>query len=174
MIQKAFSAPFNLNEILHRAEEITRRLDGANGNHFADWLKDSVGALSIKAGCSKTIDGIAELARTGALVATTNYDDLLSEATKFPPVTWENTGDVLRVMSGELNGIIHIHGHWQTPSSIILGIESYRRIRQAEYFQFLLKTLFLHRHWLYIGCGSGGIDDPNLGALLQWMQAADF
>ena len=175
LIEGAFAGAFDLDEILQRAEAITKVLGGATGSQFANWLNDSVGALSVRSrsDCS-TIEGIVELARAGALVMTTNYDSLLSEATGFRPVTWEDPSRVLEVVHGDRKAIIHIHGHWETPSSIILDRSSYDRISSNELVQTVFRSLFFHWHWLYIGCGSGGIKDPNLGALLQWMQKANI
>lgn len=165
LIGKAFSGEFDLDEILQRAESITRRLDAP---HLADWFKDSVGSFKTQPDQRQSLDAIANLAASGALILTTNYDSLLSEVTNYEPVTWEEPRKVLDVINRRRKGIIHIHGHWSQPSSVILGRTSYQRIRSTFLTQTELRSLWLQFHWLYLGCGSGGLDDPNLGALLRW------
>lgn len=98
---------------------------------------------------------------------TTNYDSLLSEITDAPPVTWEEHADFHRVMTRQKPGILHIHGHWKRPSSIVLGRTSYNRVVADEDLQQLFRTLWLDWTWVYVGCGNG-LDDPNLGRLLEW------
>jgi hypothetical protein len=168
LIDKAFTGEFDLDEILQRAESIIRRLGGIGDSRYANWLKDSVGALKSSPDRRQSLEAISDLARAGALILTTNYDSLLSEATGFDPVTWEEPNKILEIINRKRKGIIHIHGHWARPSSIVLGRTSYDRIKSAALPQTELRSLWLQWHWLYLGCGSGGLDDPNLGALLQW------
>ncbi|WP_332771840.1 SIR2 family protein [Phenylobacterium sp.] len=168
LIEKAFSGAFDLDEILQRAESIIGRLGGVGGAHFAIWLRESVGALKADPNRRQSLDAIAALARCGGIILTTNYDDLLCDATGFEPVTWEEPEKILEVFNRKRRGIVHIHGHWSRPSSIILGRTSYDRIKSAALPQTQLRSFWLLGHWLYLGCGSGGLDDPNLGALLQW------
>ena len=174
LIEDAFTGEFKLSEILQRAESIVERLGGVDDERFASWLKDSVGALKSKPDRRQSLDAIANLARAGALILTTNYDSLLSEASGFAPVTWEEPEKILEVVTRKRKGIIHIHGHWSRPSSVILGRSSYDRIKSAVLSQTELKSLWLLWHWVYLGCGSGGLDDPNLGALLQWADDAEL
>jgi len=172
LIEEAFTGEFNLDEILQRAESIVRRLGGVGDQRFASWLQDSVGALKPARTQRQSLDAIADLARAGTLILTTNYDSLLSDATGFDPVTWEEPGEILKVLNRQRKGIIHIHGHWSRPSSVVLGRTSYDRIRSTVLPQTELRSLWLLWHWVYLGCGSGGLDDPNLGALLQWARDA--
>ena len=174
IIERSFNRKFNLDDILNRAEFITTEFGGAHDPRFAQWLASSVGTLRARADSRATVDAIAAMERAGALILTTNYDSILTEATGLEPVTWEQPQAILEVFTRKRKGIIHIHGHWQRPSSVILGSSSYKRITEAAIAQTQLKSLWLSQHWLYIGCGSGGLDDPNMGALLQWARSADF
>jgi hypothetical protein len=64
-------------------------------------------------------------------------------------------------------GVLHLHGYWEWPQSVIFGTASYQRIIDDETFQALFKHLWLGYHWLYIGCGQGA-HDPNFGRLIRW------
>lgn len=167
LIEEAFSGEFKLDEILRRAESMIERFGGADDPRFAAWLKDSVGSLTTNPNDRLTLDAIADLARAGALILTTNYDNLLCEATGFDFVTWEEPARIIEVVNRQCKAVIHIHGHWSRPSSIVLGRTSYDRIKEVALAQTELRHLWLHWHWLYLGCG-GGLADPNFGALLQW------
>ncbi|MBX3502027.1 MAG: SIR2 family protein [Alphaproteobacteria bacterium] len=174
LIEGAFdpSTPFDLDEVLRRGDALTEILGGTEGAEYATWLRDTVGSLRINQTSRRTIDAVADLVRAGALIMTTNYDDLLHEAIGLEPITWEEPLKILEVVARRRTGIIHIHGHWSRPSSVILGRRSYERIKAANLAQNELRGLWMFWHWVYVGCGGGGLSDPNLGALLQWTQEA--
>lgn len=117
-----------------------------------------------------TLDAIHALQQAGAVVLTTNYDSLLSDATGLPPVTWEEHEALAHALQDRRSAILHIHGHWQRPSSIVLGSTSYERVVADTLFQQALRSLWLTHAWVYIGCGDG-LDDPNIGRLLEWGKA---
>jgi SIR2-like domain len=169
LLRDAFrSIPFDLDEVLRRAQSLTNELNKLGENHYAEWLTRSVGSIKAQKDRSGILDRVAGLQRDGALLLTTNYDDLLCEATGLEPVTWQEPSEILKVITRRRKGVIHIHGHWSRPSSVILGANSYSQLVQAATTQTVFRALWLTLHWLYIGCGSGGVDDPNLGALLKW------
>jgi hypothetical protein len=49
----------------------------------------------------------------------------------------------------------------------VLGRTSYNRVVEDKTFQAAFKSLWLEWTWVYVGCGDG-LDDPNLGRLLEW------
>ncbi|HEV7515444.1 MAG TPA: SIR2 family protein, partial [Thermoanaerobaculia bacterium] len=163
-LDAAFS-PFDLKKALQHAELVEQNLTMPDSAAFARWLESAFADLRIRS--SETLEVLRELQQAGALLLTTNYDSLLSEATGLPPVTWEEHDAFFQVVRGQRRGILHIHGHWERPSSVVLGKSSYERIVQDQRFQDLFRSLWLERSWLYVGCGDG-LDDPNLGRLLEW------
>jgi hypothetical protein len=165
-LQLAFN-PFRLDAALDAAQDIEHNLKYPDASAFALWL-DSV-FKDFKAHDDKkaTLEALRDLEQAGVLLLTTNYDNLLEDITGLPAVTWEDHDDFLRITTREKRGILHVHGHWQRPSSIVLGRTSYERVVADSRIQELLKSLWLHKHWLYVGCGNG-LDDPNLGSLLAW------
>ncbi len=175
LLRDAFNAtPFDLDEVLQRAQSLTQEFGKLGATHFSSWLDNSVGTIRIAQNRRETLDAIAELQSAGALILTTNYDNLLCEATGLEPVTWQQPGEILKIINRQRTGIIHIHGHWKSPSSIILGTNSYSQLVQATTTQTVFKTLWMTLHWVYLGCGSGGIDDPNLGTLLRWARETNL
>lgn len=168
LINDSFDKRPNLEEVLRRADSVTDGLGGPDGPMFAHWLKEAIGTLRAADGQTTTLDAIRDLADAGAIVMTTNYDDLLCDALELPPVTWLEPEAVLQVINRKRPGIIHIHGHWRQPKSIVFGKRSYEAIVQSEPLQTVLSSLWLQWHWMYVGAGAG-LQDPNLGALLKWV-----
>jgi tetratricopeptide (TPR) repeat protein len=165
-LDAAFS-PFDLQRALQHAELVEQNLTTPHTQAFADWLETAFREFKAKPGNGATIDALRDLQHVGALLLTTNYDSLLSDATGLPPVTWEQHDTFLQVMNRQMSGILHIHGHWERPSSVVLGRSSYNRIAADQDFQDAFKSLWLEWSWVYVGCGDG-LDDPNLGRLLEW------
>lgn len=165
-LKRAFS-PFKLDDALRHAENIEQSLTVLGVDDFEAWLSSAFAGLSPAPGKAKTLEALRDLETAGALLLTTNYDSLLADVTDLPPVTWEEHDDFYRVMDRQARGILHVHGHWQRSSSVILGKGSYERIKEGSNFQDLLKALWLGNTWVYVGCGDG-LDDPNLGKLLDW------
>jgi len=167
LILDSFGTEFVLDEVLQRADSLSIALGAPDGAAFIEWLGASLGTLKPLAGRTGVLDALRELVDAGALLLTTNYDDLACVATGLPAVTWEEPEEVLRVVNRASRGVIHIHGHWRRPSSLIFGKKSYDRIAEARDLQSTLQGLWQQWHWVFVGCGSG-LDDPNLGRLLSW------
>ena len=165
-LEAAFS-PFDLPTALQHAELVELNLLTPKPKAFSNWLSAAFSEFKAKNGKSRLLDSISELSQAGALLLTTNYDSLLTDATGLPPVTWEEPSQFLQVINRQRTGILHIHGHWQRPSSVVLGRSSYNRIVEDRLIQEAFQSLWMEWAWLYVGCGNG-LDDPNLGRLLEW------
>jgi hypothetical protein len=72
------------------------------------------------------------------------------------------------VVRGRSSGVLHLHGWWREPESVVLGIRSYDAVRGSEHAQMIQKLIALGGTMVFLGYGSG-LDDPNFGALLGWM-----
>ncbi len=157
------------------AEEITTRLSSAGPSAFGNWLEATAGSFEARAGRDGALAALGDL--PGPL-ATTNYDDLLEDAleaatgSRPPAVTWKDPPErVLEVLRGTEPGVLHLHGHWKRPESIVLGLRSYDQLTREEAFQAVQQATGLYRSWVFVGCG-GTLDDPNLGALFRWLTRA--
>ncbi|MES2939690.1 MAG: SIR2 family protein [Pseudomonadota bacterium] len=171
LIRDAFSSDFDVDEVLGRAESIAKALGAPGGADYGAWLAGAIGSLRAQEGRTATLDAIRQLEQAGALILTTNYDDLLENAIGLEPVTWQDHREFLRVLNRDRSGVLHIHGHWRQPSSVILGRKSYQRILATAELQDIFKSIWLQWSWLYVGCGNG-LDDPNVGRLLHWGETA--
>jgi hypothetical protein len=129
---------------------------------YADWLKKTVGALEPKN--REVLDAIRALQ---VPIATCNYDGLIEAALEIPGITWRDHGMVTKFLRGNLDAVLHLHGHFREPQSVVLGIDSYDRIVGNQHAQAVQRALFLERTLVFVGFGAG-LDDPNFGALLDW------
>jgi tetratricopeptide (TPR) repeat protein len=156
----------DMDDLLSAAEKISIKLGFPTGGEYRRWLHESVGMMELKD--RSVLDAIGSL---GLPIVTTNYDSLLEESTGRPAVTWRQGDKAARVIRGEEPGILHLHGYWDEPESVVLGIRSYEHIRGNQYAQAVLRAIQTFHTLLFIGCGDG-LDDPNFGALLAWARDA--
>ena len=154
----------HLGDMLSVAERVQEGLGGRSGTEFKRWLRESVGALTVGDG------GVIEALRDLEVpLVTTNYDGLLAEVTKRPVVTWRETDEVARVLRGGSDGVLHLHGHWKQPESVVLGIRSYEAVRQDEHAQAVMRALAMTTSLVFVGCGEG-LTDPNFQPFLAWLE----
>jgi len=109
----------DMDDLLGAAEKIASKLGAPTGGEYKRWLRETVGELR-----PKHPEVIRALRDLGVPLATTNYDDLLEQVTGWPSVTWQDRAEVERVLRGDVQGILHFHGHWRTSESVILGLSS--------------------------------------------------
>ena len=151
------------------AESVMGGLGGAKGGEFRRWLRETAGSFSAKFKPNPTLGAIVSLAERGALIATVNYDAVLERATGLPPVSWRDDHRVERVLRGDEAAILHLHGYWEDPESVVLGGSSYQQVRNASHAQAVMSTLRMSRTLLFIGHGAG-LADPNWGPFLRWTE----
>jgi tetratricopeptide (TPR) repeat protein len=152
----------DMDELLGVAEAVSRRLGAPDGGEFRRWLRETIGRLE-----PLKPDVIHALVGLGCTVLTTNYDDLIESVTGWNAVTWQEAARVERVVRRDAQAVIHLHGHWERPESVILGIRSYERVMGDAHTQALLHALRALRTLVFVGHGAG-LGDPNFEALLRW------
>ena len=74
---------------------------------------------------------------------------------------------VERVVRGDEPGVVHLHGYWDRPESVILGIRSYEQVLGDAHAQTMQQAIRSLKTLLFVGCREGLLD-PNFGALLEW------
>lgn len=155
-------------DLIVAAEKATDGLGGRRSPGYRQWLADAVGAL--RATDTAVLDAIVALADEGALVATTNYDDLLAAGLGWDVVTWRDPTRLQRVLRGRERAVVHLHGHWKDPESVVFGASSYADVLRDAAAATFLKTTVYARTLLFVGFGAG-LDDPNFSGLRRWMRA---
>lgn len=148
--------------LIEGAQRIQSWLEGRPGQHFRKWLESAVGSLApTNPGLLRAIAGL------DIPVATTNYDSLLLSAVGGTPVTWQDPAGIQRVVRQEESGVIHIHGYWRDPNSVVLGVSSYASAMGDRQSQEIVHALFASHSVIFAGFGSG-LDDPNFTGLRAW------
>ncbi len=150
---------------------VAGRIEGALGapahGEFRRWLRETVGTFEQHVTDRSVLEALAAHQRRGALLATTNYDLLLEDATGLHTVTWRDPGGVERALRGDEPQVLHLHGAWRWPDSIVLGVKSYTDVARDAHAQSVLTALRTDRTFVFVGCGAG-LRDPNIGAFLRW------
>jgi tetratricopeptide (TPR) repeat protein len=153
------------------ADEVTERLGGAHNAEFKTWLENEVGILPLKR--RDLLDAIFAL---GCPVATTNYDDLLAKAGNLQPIIWSDHAATHDFLDGRRKGILHLHGHWQSPGRVVLGSTSYGEHSADERRKLLQQIATLDRPTIFIGCSEDGLSDPDFSRLdsflAEWQDVA--
>lgn len=153
------------------ADEVTDRLGGSTNGEFSGWLEKCVRHLETT---DETL--IKAIAALGCPIATTNYDDVLATGLSLRPVTWDDKSQVHRFLNGSLDGVLHLHGHWAKPETIVLGSKSYGILAADAKASLLSEFTALQRSLVYIGCSADGLSDPdftNLNSFVsEWQQTA--
>jgi hypothetical protein len=106
--------------LISAAELVTESLGGREGGEYARWLRETVGSLELR---DRSVpDALAAL---GVPLATTNYDELIEKACGWERVTWLEGAAMQRALQRDERAVVHLHGHWRTARSVILGVRSY-------------------------------------------------
>lgn len=153
------------DDLIHIASKLEKKLRGdnrTNGN-WSNWLRRAIGDLKVLD--RTTVTHLHTLGR--GRLATCNYDDVLT-ADNYPAVPWTLPADVIRVLSGEERGVLHLHGHWKTPDSVVLGNASYAELLYDNAAQSLQRFMASLPCLVLVGFGAG-LEDPNFGGLLNWV-----
>lgn len=157
--------------LVNVASIVEQALGAPSHGEFRRWLRETVGSFENNLRDRSVLDALAEHRRRGALLVTTNYDLLLEHITGLFPVTWTDAANVARVLrEPDDPQILHLHGAWRWPESVVLGLKSYEDILRDEHARAVLTALRTDRTLVFVGCGAG-LRDPNLGAFLAWTTA---
>jgi hypothetical protein len=152
----------DVDDLLAVASQVASKLGAPTGGEYAEWLHRTVGALEL---------GDASLIKAlGALdvpIFTTNYDHLIEAALDRDAISWRNEAAVDRVLRGDSNAILHLHGHYSEPESVVLGWWDYAGIVENEHTQAVMRALAMAKSMLFVGFGAG-LRDPNFSQFLRW------
>lgn len=141
------------------------RLEQALGRaNYSAWLQRAFGNLK-----PKTDVLLKALCNSGLSIVTTNYDTLIEQyCPKFMSYTWLDKAPWLQsIVQSNEKVLLHIHGVWNKPSSVVLGGMSYQKILDHKRVQFALRTLAVGRTLIFI-CFGQGLDDFNFRELFEW------
>ncbi|KAI0436857.1 SIR2-like domain-containing protein [Xylaria telfairii] len=143
--------------LANRADLETAWMRAQFKNLYEDYV-DNVGIL----------DAIKALHQNGALIFTTNYDDLLERHCGLDPIDAADPDGLSSWRRGSRQAVFHPHGYWRNADHIVLSADQYWRDKRDTTVQETLQYVLDSRTVLFIGCGSG-LSDPNFEPLIRWI-----
>src|SRR5262249_47500706 len=107
-------ASHDLDDLLAAASQVASKLGAPDGGEYAEWLHRAVGSLGVKNPSLIQALGALEIP-----IVTTNYDHLLERVLGREAVSWRNEAAVDRILRGDSRAILHLHGHYSEPESVV-------------------------------------------------------
>ena len=135
---------------------------------YTSFMNDTVGSLHPS---NRTfMDALQKVWRAGDLIATTNYDLTIEETVKAQYVTYSKPAEILSVIRGAENKVIHLHGVYDKlhgTDDIVADDPQYKNIIESEGAQFIQNLLSTYP-LMIVGCG-GTVEDPNLSGFMSFV-----
>lgn len=161
LVERARGGRPPVPDLLEVADHIWDHLEAPGSPAWRDWLERCFGRLEVRDDRL-----VRDLAGLGLPILTTNYDHVIEEVTGLPAVTFDEPDEVLEVLRGKKPGVVHLHGSYKKPETIVFGRESYEALRYKELQQTVQQGVGIFNSLLLIGCGEG-VNDPNFGHLRE-------
>ncbi|GKZ56606.1 hypothetical protein AnigIFM49718_001873 [Aspergillus niger] len=155
--------PLSYNSAANVLEEELR----ARGE-FATWLVYAFGNLNYHICNFDVLDALKELQNEGALLITTNYDDILEKHCGLDCISRSDDHKLQDFLHRSRDGILHIHGSYRRPEDVVLDATRYYKVSQRDAMKHTLENVLDTCTVSFIGCGEG-LHDPNSNALLEWV-----
>ncbi|MDP5278549.1 SIR2 family protein [Sphingomonas sp. DG1-23] len=155
----------DIDDLISTAEFAGRKLGSPDGILYARWLQESF--ESLRSSDNELSKAIKSLHNSGVQICTTNYDNLIEQATDTSSITCKDRSEALSWFRKNNKSILHLHGVWNRPPSCILGVRDYEVAIQEGFRRILQQGLASFKTLLFVGCGDT-ISDPNFSALVRW------
>lgn len=163
------SSNVSMEKLLALADEIEEKLRGKKSfysDEFSIWLQETVGSLKLQ---RDELLHVIQLMNVP--LYSTNYDSLFQLATNLKSIPWNDRKEIEEVLLGGRKGIVHLHGCWAAPESIVLSSNGYKHILKDQHIQSSLRAEVLNKSLMFVGFGAG-LRDPNFGLLLEWIRTS--
>lgn len=149
--------------LLAAAELVTQRLGGISAAEFARWVDDEFCGLEV-------FDDslITSMAEWNVPIATTNYDTLIEKVTGWEGISWREPGRMQEAINKRSPAVLHLHGIWTDPRSVVLGTRSYDALLGKKSAKALESSLAYGTSLVFTGFGAG-LSDPNFTYLRRWI-----
>lgn len=144
------------------ASQITARMRKTGTDTFNIWVRNIFSKLLV-------VDPALNqaLGALGLAILTTNYDTLIEQVLKRDIATWKNPELCAKVLKSKSDAILHLHGCWKDPQSLVFDFNSYGQIVANDFIQTLLRCIEFNHSVIFVGMGEG-LNDPNFHGFLSW------
>jgi SIR2-like domain len=136
---------------------------------FLTWLESAFGSLSQNVRHPAALEVLKELHEQGAVLLTSNYDDMLENYCSLESIGRSKWDDIMRFRLGDLDGVFHLHGTYVDPDEVVLDTAAYYQVTHSDEVRNMLQAFLDDKTTLFVGHGSG-LEDPNLDGLLEWVR----
>ncbi|MFE0515820.1 tetratricopeptide repeat protein [Streptomyces sp. NPDC058964] len=142
-------------------ERLTDQLGGRDGDAYGTCLRATLGALPLAH--AEPATALQDLRIPILSVA---QDDLVERALGLhgPAVTWRDPYLVRHAMESEDTALIHLYGRWDSPSSVLFGVQEPERLL-GKAAETLRRLIVGDRSLVFIGSGA----DPALRVVRDWL-----
>jgi tetratricopeptide (TPR) repeat protein len=151
---------------LAAADMIKQRLVAPPDGRYRAFLKAAVGELKVTQ--PAIVEALRLLAGARNPISTTNYDSVLCDGIGCRVIAWTNAEGAAECLDGDRKAVLHLHGHWDEPASVVFSARDYERVKGDASAQFLQQLAAHTRTLVFVGCSASGLSDENVGSLLQW------
>ncbi len=127
---------------------------------FSNWIKEEFQDLKIVS--SDLINSILDLNQD--VIFTTNYDTLLTSYNNLDnkQLFIHNEYELaLNSLKAKNEIVMHLHGVFSRPDSIILSKNDYDLINKNDGYKSFIQKMLSDYHFLFIGCSKDGIMDED-------------
>ncbi|XP_042599477.1 protein FAM118B-like isoform X1 [Cyprinus carpio] len=171
--QKSLQEDKNL---VHVAHDLIQKLSPRTGNVRSTFFKDCLYEVFDDLECKMENAGkhllrsVLQLMESGALVLTTNFDNLLEiyaahQGTKLESLDLTDEKKVLEWAQEKRRlSVLHIHGVYTNPSGIVLHPAGYQNVLRNTEVMREIQKLYETKSFVFLGCGRT-VDDTTFQAL---------
>ncbi|KAF0030809.1 hypothetical protein F2P81_017540 [Scophthalmus maximus] len=156
--------------LVHVAHDLIQKLSPRTGNVRSTFFKDCLYEVFDDLECKMEHAGkhllrsVLQLMESGALVLTTNFDNLLEiyaahQGTKLESLDLTDEKKEKRRLS-----VLHIHGVYTNPSGIVLHPAGYQNVLRNTEVMREIQKLYETKSFVFLGCGRT-VDDTTFQAL---------
>jgi hypothetical protein len=156
------------NELL-LASNILKKVLRAPKFPFSNWIKDCFDNPTIIS--DDLINSISDLSTP--IILTTNYDTLLSTVNSYSnkqKYVHNQYEEVVNSIKKKEEIIVHLHGIYDLPETIILSNEDYENLNKNVGYKTLLQKLLTDYHFLFIGCSKDGVMDEDFLPIFNFIK----
>lgn len=135
---------------------------------YESFMAETVGSLHPVNDTFK--EALRKICRAGDLITTTNYDLTIEESVDAESVSYSSPADILSVIRGGDNKVIHLHGLYDRlhgVDDIVADDPQYKNILANAGAQFIQNLISTHT-LIIVGCG-GTVEDPNLSGFMSFV-----
>uniref|UniRef100_A0A8C5PNF0 Family with sequence similarity 118 member A n=1 Tax=Leptobrachium leishanense TaxID=445787 RepID=A0A8C5PNF0_9ANUR len=150
-------------DLLVVAHDLIRKMSPRTGDSkpsfFQDCLMEVFENLEDHIQNPAVLESIVSLMDQGAMVLTTNYDNLLEiyGQTMGKPMESLDLNDKVKVLQWARGynkyGVLHIHGLYTDPCGLVLDPFGYKDVTQDYELMEVLQNLYCTKSFLFLGCG---------------------